>query len=373
MKFIISSAELLKGLNAVSKAIPSNASNPILGNFLFVLAGDRLEVTASDTELTLKTEISIENASEEGRMAVPAKHIVELLKELPDQPITIKTVSESSFECLWANGKSSFPYFPAEDYPEIVGTDETAISATIPAQTLIEGINSTVYATADDEIRPSMNGIFFDIDAETTTLVASDAHKLICYTTSEVKAAQKASFILHKKPAAVLKAILTKESGDVTINFDAKTAVFSFGSTLVICRLIVGKYPKYRDVIPQNNSNVLTIDRSVFLNTVRRIAVCSDKGSNQIRFDLKDNSLEISAQDLGFSLVGYEKVSCKYEGDNLSIGFKSTFLIEILSNMSCTEVTMKFADSKRAALIVPAENEDESEKLCGIIMPIMFM
>jgi DNA polymerase-3 subunit beta len=371
MKLIISSAELHRSLSALSKAIPSKSALPILENFLFAVDGNSLQITASDGELTMRTEIETESTSlEGGKIAVPAKHMMDLLKELPDQPLTITTVNDSSFECSWASGVSTLPYFPAEDYPEITQADETATSVVFPAASLVEGINSTIYATADDEIRPAMNGIFFDLDTESTTLVASDAHKLICYSTKDVKSEEKASFILHKKPAAILRSIISKDAETVTVNFDTKNAIFTFGKTMVICRLVVGKYPRYRDVIPQNNSNVLKIDRSLLLNTVKRVAVCANKASNHIKFDLKESSLEISAQDLGFSIAAYEKVGCQYAGDELSIGFKSTFLIEILSNMSCNEVVMKFADGKRAALVVPSEDEAESEKLCGIIMPI---
>ncbi len=371
MKLIISSAELLKGVMAVSKAIPAKSPLPILENFLFDLNGNTLEITASDSELTLKTQIEVETAAEEGRIAVPAKHMMDLLKELPDQPLTISTSSDSSFVCSWASGESTLPYFPAEDYPEITGTDDTAVTLQFPAQSLVDGISSTIYATADDEIRPAMNGILFDIDVNSTTLVASDSHKLICYTTTDVNASEKASFILHKKPAAILKAIIGKDAETVEIAFDSKNATFKFGATTVICRLVVGKYPKYRDVIPQNNSNILRINRVQLLNTVRRVSVCSNKASNHIKFDLKSGSLMISAQDLGFSIAAHETMACQYDGEDLTIGFKSPFIIEILSNMNCGELVMKFLDSKRAALVVPAEEEEESEKICGIIMPIM--
>ena len=371
MKLIISSSELLKGVMAVAKAIPAKSALPILENFLFDLKGNMLEITASDTELTLRTQLEVENTVEEGKIAVPAKHMMDLLKELPDQPLTISTTSDSSFVCSWASGESTLPYFPAEDYPEITGTDETAVTLQFPAQSLIEGISSTIYATADDEIRPAMNGILFDIDVASTTLVASDSHKLICYTTSDVKASEKASFILHKKPAAILKAIIGKDAEVVDITFDSKNATFIFAQTMVICRLVVGKYPKYRDVIPQNNSNILKINRMQMLNTVRRVSVCANKASNHIKLDLQPGSLEISAQDLGFSIAAYEKMQCQYDGEPLTIGFKSPFIIEILSNMNCGEIVMKFLDSKRAALVVPAEEEADSEKICGIIMPIM--
>ncbi|MBQ2874096.1 MAG: DNA polymerase III subunit beta [Bacteroidales bacterium] len=372
MKLIISSSELLRGVMAVAKAIPAKSPLPILENFLFDLKGTTLEITASDSELTLRTQIEVESTTEEGRIAVPAKHVMDLLKELPDQPLTISTTSDSSFLCSWAGGESTLPYFPAEDYPEITGADEsTAVTLKFPAQSLVEGISSTIYATADDEIRPAMNGIFFDIDINSTTLVASDSHKLICYTTADVTASEKASFILHKKPAAILKSTIGKDVETVDIAFDAKTAEFRFGCTTVICRLVIGKYPKYRDVIPQNNSNILRINRVQLLNTVRRVSVCSNKASNHIKFDLKSGSLMVSAQDLGFSIAAHETMQCQYDGEDLTIGFKAPFIIEILSNMTCGELVIKFLDSKRAALVVPAEEEAESEKICGIIMPIM--
>ena len=371
MNLTISSTNLLKALMDVSKAIPSKSPLPILENFLFVLKDGKLEITASDSELTLRTSIEVENCQEEDSIAVPARHMMDLLKELPDQPVGIKTISDSSFECSWASGNSVLPFFPASDYPEIKSTGDNALKVTFPAESLVEGIQSTVYATADDEIRPAMNGIFFDIDLESTTLVASDSHKLICYTTKDVQATEKASFILHKKPAAVLRAIVGKDAGNVEIAFDSATAQFTFGSTTMICRLVVGKYPKYRDVIPTANANILQIDRQLLLNTVKRVAVCANKGSNHIKFTLKEGQLEITAQDLGFALAAYEKVLCNYAGDELSIGFKSTFLTEILSNMSCNRLAIKFADARRAALILPSEEEAETEKVCGILMPIM--
>lgn len=369
MKLVISSSELLKGIMTVSKAIPTKSALPILENFLFNLKGSILEITASDSELTMRTSIEVENGEEDGQIAVPAKHLMDLLKELPDQPLSIRTVSDTSFEFSWASGASTLPYFPAGDYPEFTTADSSAVTLDFPAQSLVEGIASTIYATADEEIRPIMNGIYFDIDVDSTTLVASDAHKLICYTTRDVKASEKASFILHKKPAAVLRSIIGKNTETVAVAFDSKNAVFTFDNTIVICRLVIGKYPRYRDVIPQNNTNIMKIDRLMLLNSVRRVSVCANKGSNHIKFSLNTNSLEISAQDLGFSLAAYEKLACEYEGDDLTIGFKSTFLIEILSNIDCTEIVLKFADGTRPAVIVPSEEEEQSEKICGILMP----
>lgn len=371
MEFKVSSATLLKGILDVSKAIPTKTALPILENFLFVVKGSILEITASDQELTLRTCVELDTTVQDGSIAVPARQIIELFKALPDQPVTIRTSSDSSFECLWSNGNSSLPYFPAEDYPAIKGAGEDALSVKFPAQTLVEGINGTIYATADDEMRPAMNGIFFDISETSTTLVASDSHKLICYTTADVEAQQAASFILHKKAAAVLRSTIDKLDGTVDVTFDANTVVFTIGSTMMVCRLVVGKYPRYREVIPQNNSNILKIDRQRLLGTVRRVAVCANKASNHIKLDLAPGQIEITAQDLGFAIAAYEKLDCEYNGAPLSIGFKSSFLIEILGNMTCETLVIKFADSRRAALILPAEEDSTNEKICGIIMPIM--
>ena len=371
MKLTISSTNLLKALMDVSKAIPAKSPLPILENFLFDLKEARLVITASDSELTLRTTLEVDAAEEDGAIAVPARHITDLLKELPDLPITMRTVSESSIECTWGSGNSLLPYFPADDYPAIKTPDQDALKVSFPAESLVDGIQGTVYATADDEIRPAMNGIFFDIEPGTTTLVASDSHKLICYTTKDVEAQEKASFILHKKPAAVLRSIIGKDIDDVDILFDSASAQFTFGPTIMVCRLVTGKYPKYRDVIPTANSNILRIDRQLLLNTVKRVAVCSNKASNHIKLTLKEGQLEISAQDLGFALAAYEKIMCDYQGDELTIGFKSTFLTEILANMNCDTIVMKFADARRAALILPSEEEADTEKVCGILMPIM--
>ena len=371
MEFNVSSAELLRGVLDVSKAIPAKTALPILENFLFVLNGDKLEITASDQELTLRTVVQVDGNEDAGSIAAPARQLIDLLKALPDQPIKIKTSSEGSFECIWSNGNSTLPYFPAADYPDIKLAADDAMTASFPANVLAEGIANTFYATADDEMRPAMNGVFFDLDTESCTLVASDSHKLICYTTKEAQVAEKCSFILHKKPAAVLKSIIDKSEEEVKISFDSSTVVFQFGETMMVCRLIVGKFPDYRKVIPQNNSNVLKIDRAQFLNSVRRVAVCANKASNHIKFELKQGQIEITAQDIGFALAAYEKIECDYNGADLSIGFKSSFLIEILANMSCNTLVMKFADAKRAALLVPSEEDETSDKICGILMPIM--
>ena len=372
MKFSVSSSELLSGLMSVSKVIVPKPTNSILENFLFQLKGNTLTVTASDGETTLRADIPIAQVTEEGSTAVPAKLLTDSLKEFPDQPLSFSVDAGSSvMDIVWASGASKIPCFDAADFPELPVIGEISESVIIPSAILLDGINNTIYATAEEELRPVMNGIFFDIDPEVTTLVASDAHKLICYSFLGAKLSQKSNFILHKKPASILKSILAKHDEDITIRYDNKNAYFSFGTNILVCRLIEGNYPAYRSVIPKNNNNKLVIGRTDLLGVVKRIAVCSNQISNQIRLKLSLGEVLISAQDLGFSMSAHETLPCQYDGQEMEIGFKAPFLLEILSNLPYQNICMELADPARAALIVSADEARPGQEIRALLMPVM--
>ena len=372
MKFSVSSSELLGGLMSVSKVIVPKPTNSILENFLFQLKGNTLTVTASDGETTLRADIPIAQVTEEGSTAVPAKLLTDSLKEFPDQPLSFSVDAGSSvMDIVWASGASKSPCFDAADFPELPVIGEISESVIIPSAILLDGINNTIYATAEEELRPVMNGIFFDIDPEVTTLVASDAHKLICYSFLGAKLSQKSNFILHKKPASILKSILAKHDEDITIRYDNKNAYFSFGTNILVCRLIEGNYPAYRSVIPKNNNNKLVIGRTDLLGVVKRIAVCSNQISNQIRLKLSLGEVLISAQDLGFSMSAHETLPCQYDGQEMEIGFKAPFLLEILSNLPYQNICMELADPARAALIVSADEARPGQEIRALLMPVM--
>ena len=370
MNFTVNSNDILKGLLIAQKAIPAKTTDPIQENYLLDIKGSTLEITGADGEIMIKTRLEVSSTTEEGQAAVPARMMTELLKEIPDQPLVIKTVSESAFLCQWVDGESMIPYFNPADYPLPIKPGEGSFTVSLDTDTMGNGIASTVYASSDEQNRPVMNSIFFDIKPESTTLVASDLQKLICFVTDGIKSAEPCSIILNKRHANVLKAILPKENEPLTISFDSKVALISFGQTDMYCSLVVGKYPDYKTIIPKNNSNILRMERSRLLNTVRRIAVCSPKASNHIKFELTPGFLEISAQDLGFEMAAHEKIACTYEGDELVIGFKSTHLVDILSNIASESIIMKFADRRRSILILP-DDEASSQQIFGIVMPIM--
>ena len=372
MKFIVSSTDLLQGLLSVQKVIASKSSLPILDNFLLALDGNTLTVTASDSETTLKTILTINEVMEGGEIAVPAKLLSDSLKELPTQPIEFAADKERNIvNIIWASGSAQIPFVSAEEYPTLKELVNPTVLK-IKGSTLADGINSTLYATGDEELRPVMNGIYFDIEPESTTLVASNAHKLVYYKRNDIKCGCTASFILPKKPANILKANLAKSmEEEVEITFDqSNCAYFKFNSFLIFCKLVEGTYPAYKSVIPKNNTNVMTVNRAELLNATKRVSVCSNQATGQIVFKLAPNQITIKAQDLDFSMSAQENISCDYEGDPMEIGFKSTFLIEILGNLSYDQICIKLADPNRAALIQPAVQTEPDEEICALLMPM---
>ena len=371
MRFDVSSTALLSRLQAVGKVIASKNTLPILDNFLFQLEGNVLTVTASDVETRLVTSVEVMNAQGSGLFCVSAKMLLEPLKELPEQPLTFD-VNDANLEVFihFQNGKYNFIGQKGDTYPQQKPLSEQAVEVVIDAQQLLNGISRSLFATADDELRPVMNGIYFDFHTDDLTFVASDGHKLVRLRNLSVKSEERASFILPKKPATLLKNLLAKEDGVVRLQFDDNNAYVHCVNFEMVCRLIEGRYPNYNSVIPKENPFQVTIDRLSLLNALKRVSVFSNQSSSLIKLHLKDNLWTVSAQDIDFSTSAEERISCAYEGDELSIGFKATYLIDILGNLSSTDVILQLADPSRAGLIFPSENE-ENEDFLMLLMPMM--
>lgn len=373
MKFVASSTDLLSHLQAISRVISTKNTLPILDNFLFELRGNELIITASDLESTMITTMKLENTDGEGVVAIPARILTDTLKEFPEQPLTFEINMDSlGVDLISENGKYSIVGKPGMDFPQLpqLKEDQTT-SLNFTADQLLKGINKTLFATADDELRPVMNGIFIELGLDSVTFVSSDAHKLVRYKRLDAKSAQEASFILPKKPANLLKNILPREENEVTLAFDDKNAIFTLSDYKLICRLVEGNYPGYEAVIPKNNTNKLSIDRLELYNTLRRVSVYSNQASNLIKLKLSANELVISAQDIDYSISAVETLNCQYGGDPMEIGFKSVFLIEILSNINSEEIVLELSDPTRAGLLFPKESDQEDEDLLMLLMPMM--
>jgi len=373
MKFVVSSSELLGHLQAISRVISSKNTLPILDNFLFNLTGNDLEITASDLESTLITRMKLENTDGDGTIALPARILLDTLKEFSVQPLTFEiNMSTMAVVISSENGKFNVVGQNGIDFPALPAIKrDKKFSFSINADILLSGINKTLFATADDELRPVMGWIFIAASTDRITFVASDAHKLVRYQRTDAQADDNSSFILPKKPASLLKNILPREEGVVTVEFDDKNAFFNLSNYKVVCRLVEGNYPNYNSVIPKNNPRKITIDRVEFYNTLRRVSVFSNQASNLVKLQMKGNQVNVSAQDIDFSISAYERIKCQYEGDEIEIGFKSVFLLEILANIASQDVMIELADPTRAGLFLPAVTENDSEDLLMLLMPMM--
>ena len=371
MKFIVSSTALSVHLQAVSRVINSKNALPILDCFLFDLQDGTLSVTASDSETTMVTSLEVNESDADGRFAVTAKTLLDALKEIPEQPLAFDVnISTLEINVQYQNGKYSLMGQNADEFPQPTQLGGNAVHVEIGADVLLDGINRSVFATADDELRPVMNGIYFDITTDDITLVASDGHKLVRCKTLAARGNERAAFILPKKPANLMKNLLVREQGTVAIEFDERNAVFTLENYRMVCRLIEGRYPNYNSVIPQNNPYKVTVDRQSLIGALRRVSIFSSQASSLIKLRLSHNQITISAQDIDFSTSAEETQNCQYDGNDMSIGFKSTFLLDILNNISAGEVVIELADPSRAGVIIPAEQE-EKEDLLMLLMPMM--
>ena len=369
MKFIVSSSYLLKQLQVLGSVINSSNTLPILDNFLFELDNKTLTVSASDLETTMSATLELESDSK-GSVAVPAKLLLDILKTIPEQPITFTVEENSTIEISSNSGKYAIAYAPGEEFPKSVNLDEPS-STVVPADVLATAISKTIFAAGNDDLRPVMSGVFFQFSPEGLIFVATDAHKLVKYARTDVKASQVADFIMPKKPLNILKSILGATDSEVTIEYNDSNATFSFDNYVLTCRLIDGKYPNYEAVIPKENPNKLMINRNMFLSSVRRVAIFSNKTTHQIRLKIAGAELNISAEDIDYSNKAEERLTCDYQGDDIQIGFNSRFLSEMLTNLTSDEIQLEMSMPNRAGILTPIDGLDEGETVTMLVMPVM--
>jgi len=371
MRFSVSSTALSSRLMALSRVINSKNSLPILGDFLFEIVDGRLNLTASDSEVMMKTSMELNEADCDGRFCVGNHDLLEAVKGISEQPISFEVNQNDNIARIsYQNGMFSLPVENADEFPQAQQIGENAHTINLSTQVLSENINRSIFATAQDELRVVMNGIYFDLTPDCLAIVASDGHKLVRNKVFTVKSDEPASFILPKKPASLLKNVLGKNGGDVVIRFDERNAEINYEDGVIICRLIEGRYPNYNSVIPQSNPNQLTVDRLGLLSALRRVQPFSNDSSNLIRFHVEDGTLQLDAEDYDFSKTATERMTCDYNGMPMSIGFKGSSFIEILSNFDCEQVVIQLADPSRAGLVLPSE-QPENQEVLMLMMPML--
>ncbi|WP_299008128.1 DNA polymerase III subunit beta [uncultured Tenacibaculum sp.] len=369
MKFIVSSSQLLKQLQVLGGVINSNNTLPILDNFLFELSENELKISASDLETTMSSVIDVES-TDTGAIAINARLLLDTLKTFPEQPLTFKVESDSTIEIISEQGKYDMAYFSGDEFPKAVELPSPS-STEIPSNILATAISKTIFAAGNDDLRPVMSGVFFQFNSKELTFVATDAHKLVKYTRTDITAEKSAEFIMPKKPLNLLKGILGGSENNVTIEYNDTNAKFTFDNVVLICRLIDGKYPNYEAVIPKENPNKLTVDRASFLNSVRRVSIFSSKTTHQIRLKMAGTELNISAEDLDYSNKADERLHCDYQGDDMQIGFNSRFLSEMLNNLNSNDVLIEMSLPNRAGILTPIDGTEEGELVTMLVMPVM--
>lgn len=369
MKFNISSKLLLSHLSTVSRVVNTKNTISILDNFLFSLEGDKLVITGSDQETTLTTSVEVNEAEGEGKFAVNVKSLLDLLKEIPEQPLQFDIDDKFTILITYQNRHFNFPGVDGDEFPKKEESGDGTHTITIPVKELSEGINYTLFAAGNEEIRRIMMGIFWDIKPDNITFVASDTHKLVKFENKRIATGIEASFVLPVKPASILNSIIAKCEEDVKITFDGKSATFVVENYTLTCRFINGKYPNYNSVIPHNNPFVLSVDRISLLNAIKRVSVFASAGG-MVKFALSNNEINLTTENVDFLKSAEEKVLCDYQGEDMSIGFNDDKLVEILSNINSDIVVLKLLDPTRAGIFIP-DSQPEGEDLLMLLMPMM--
>lgn len=371
MRLTISSNALANKLAALSKVFNSKNSMPILDCYLFEVSGDTLTLTASDSENVMTTKLQLDDVSGEGTFAINNRTILDAVKELPEQPLTIDVdMSTFAVQVIYLNGIYNFTAQSGEEYPRTQPLQDDSASIIIDSKTLNNDISRSIFATANEELRPVMNGIYFDLGQESLAIVASDGHKLVRTRNMSIKSDIPRSFILPKKPAGLLKNVLQKNDDDIVIRFDERNANVIYADGTLSCRLIEGRYPNYNSVIPKDNPNQLTIDRLALLGVIKRVLPFASDSSQQIRLHIEMGKVVISSEDIDFYTSAKEELVSDYNGTTMDIGFKGTSLMEILSNLDSDEVVLELADPSRPCLVLPAQ-QPEKEDVLMLIMPML--
>lgn len=373
MEFTASSSTLLRTVNTLSGIISSNSTLPILDNFLFEQKNGRLTILASDLETTMMSTINIDGQGN-GRIAVPAKMLAEILKTFPEQPITFAVSPDEhllkiSYGTTDNEGKCDIPYEDADEYPTLPAMEDIT-QTVVTSEILASAIQKTLFASGNDDMRPVMSGVLFKFTPEGLVFVATDAHKLVKYVREDITSPVPVEFIMPKKPLNIMKGLMSSMTCDVTIKFNQTNARFEADDMVIVCRLIDGKYPNYEAVIPKENPNQLLIDRQSFQNSLRRIALFSNKTTHQTRLSLSPDEVIISAEDNDQGKRADEKLPCSYRGDKMDIGFNSRFLLEMLSNLESKDITIDMSMPNRAGILRPVE-AIEGEQITMLVMPVI--
>jgi DNA polymerase-3 subunit beta len=368
MKFIVSSSQLLKQLQHIAGVINSNTVLPILEDFLFEVEEGKLSVVATDLETVMRIRLDIE-AKESGKVCIPAKILMDSLKNIADQPLTFTIDKNFGVEITSDNGKYKVMGENPDNFPKEPTADDTT-SFTMPSSALVTAINKTLFAVSNDDLRPAMTGVYFELNKDAIQFVATDAHRLVRFRRTDVVCPRQESFIVPRKPLNLLKSALPDNDDEITVNYNSNHLFVKHGTTQMSCRLIDARFPDYKVVIPADNPYKLIVNKAQFQSALRRVSVFSNKSTNQVALNISGSELQLAAQDVDFSFEGNERMKCQYDGEDLTIAFNARFLIEMLNAAEGDEIRIELSTPTKAGILRPMEVED-NEDLLMLVMPLM--
>ena len=372
MKFVISSSVLSSRLMTIGRVIVQKNTIPILDCFCFDIQGTTLTITASDNDTTLTAKAELNECDSDVRFAVNAKTLQDAIKEIPDQPLECYLNTESyELTVEYQNGQYKLMGQSAEEYPTPAISDETRLEFDLECQKLVPSITRCMIAAANDTLRPQLNTICFDIHSQEVSLVSSNGNQLALTKLAMPELNAEGSYLLGTRPASLLKGMLAKAEGNVHFSLGQRTAIVHTEEYSLTSRLVEGRFPNYRSVIPQDNPNIVTVNRLALVSALRRVLVFSNAQAVLVKFRLGPNTMNISSQDIDFGKSAEENMLCDYMGTPMRIAFKGSVLLDLINNIEGDDITLKLSDPSRAGLIVPAKQK-EGEEVLMLIMPSVF-
>jgi DNA polymerase III subunit beta len=369
MEITVSKPELLRELTATQGVVERKTTIPILSNYLFEAAGEKLSLTATDLDLSLRTSCSAK-VRKEGSCTIPARKLHDYVKLLPDADITIKLLENHwvSIRCGRSNtkmvgmAKSNFPSLPV--FP-------TAGVVRLPAQVLRSMIAKTGFAIASEESRYTLNGALMVLKPESITMVATDGHRLAHIERSGEKfegISGELKTLVPKKAMDELKSLLDS-TDEETIEFakDDSTLFFRIGSRLLTSRQLTGQFPNYEAVLPKDNNKSILLHGADFGAAISRVAQFADERSRAVRLKLDKGELKLSASSTETG-ESEDSIEIDYSGDPLTIGFNAQYVLEFLKAAGAGDVRLELKDAQSAGQLRPAEGEDYKYRY--IVMPM---
>lgn len=367
MKFSVNKADFFQSLQKVIGVIPQKTTIPILSNVLLKLEDDTLSISGTDLEISITTKCSVFDA-EDGGITVQGKRFFDIVRELPDVPITIMTDENSVLTLSTDKGTYKLVGEIEDEYPQI-GVEEADATFSIALHKFCRMVDKTSFAVSNDELRTTLMGVLMQLTPTELRMAATDGHRFAKICDLTYKGNEDSTSVILPTKALQLVTKNIDESENLEIGVGENHVTFNSGNTRIFSKVIEGQFPNYDRVIPIDNDLKMFANRELMMSTVKRIAIFSSIYTHQIKFSISPSSLVIQAEDAEMGGEAQESIPVDYSGEPLQVGYNGAYIGDILRHLDSEDVVFHLKDSGSAAIIKPAVQE-EDEDLMMLIMPI---